>query len=226
MPARISLGERCLKQNEHNHIIATAATAHLSPIGCRRKGQSRFWFSDEQFWLIGVEFQPSSWSKGTYLNIGACWLWDIKDHFSFDTGPLRLGQFQKFESAEIFKITLDELASRASQEVLKLRKRFSNLSLIASHLESEAFGKVGWPLYHAAIASGLAGNIPASRLMFERLIAMPCTFDWEQRRLEAAKTLCLSLGKDQAFVRAVSDCIQQSRALRGLEPATNWLMTV
>ena len=70
--------------NAHGRIIAAIAKARLEPLGCQRKGRSRFWFSDERFWLIGIEFQPSSSSRGTYLNVGANWLWYPKRYFSFD----------------------------------------------------------------------------------------------------------------------------------------------
>ena len=63
------------KQNEHGKLIAAAAKAALLPLGCRRKGQSRCWYSDERFWCIFIEFQPSGWSKGSYLNAAATWLW-------------------------------------------------------------------------------------------------------------------------------------------------------
>ena len=49
------------KQNEHGRLIAAAAKAARAPLGCKRKGQSRLWFSDERYWLITVEFQPSGW---------------------------------------------------------------------------------------------------------------------------------------------------------------------
>ena len=59
-----------MKQNLHGRLIAAAAKRHLSPLGCRRKGQSRFWSADHGFYQIGIEFQPSGWSKGSYLNEG------------------------------------------------------------------------------------------------------------------------------------------------------------
>jgi len=213
-----------LKQSGHSLIIATAAKAHLAPIGCRRKGNSRFWFSDEQFWLIGVEFQPSGSSKGSYLNIGACWLWDVKEHFSYDTGPGRIGHFHKLETNAIFELTADALAMRASQEVLDLRKRFSTISRIADLLASEASGKTGWPMYHAAIANGLAGNLAVSRLLFEQVIAKPGAREWEEKRLAAAKNLVVLLENRQEFIGAVSDSVHRSRVMRGLSPALNWLV--
>jgi hypothetical protein len=53
------------KANEHGRLIAAAAKAALAPLGCVRKGQSRVWYSDQRYWVIAVEFQPSGWSKGS-----------------------------------------------------------------------------------------------------------------------------------------------------------------
>jgi hypothetical protein len=70
------------KQNEHGKLIAAAAKAALLPLGCRRKGQSRCWYSDERFWYIFIEFQPSAWSRGTYLT-------SVQFCFSFNSGEAR-----------------------------------------------------------------------------------------------------------------------------------------
>lgn len=45
------------KRNEHGRLIAAAAKAALVPLGCKRKGQSRRWYSDQGFWVVFVEFQ-------------------------------------------------------------------------------------------------------------------------------------------------------------------------
>ena len=52
------------KQTEHGKLIAAAAKAALLPLGCRRKGQSRCWFSDERFWYIFIEFPTERVVKG------------------------------------------------------------------------------------------------------------------------------------------------------------------
>jgi hypothetical protein len=53
----------------HDRIIADAAKAALGPLGFKRKGRSRTWLADHGWWLTVVEFQPSAWSKGSYLNV-------------------------------------------------------------------------------------------------------------------------------------------------------------
>ncbi|WP_352820518.1 DUF4304 domain-containing protein [Mesorhizobium sp. M0898] len=64
-----------MADSEHGRIIASQAKIVLKPAGFQRKGKSRIWIADRGFWLSVVEFQPSSWSKGTYLNVAVHWLW-------------------------------------------------------------------------------------------------------------------------------------------------------
>src|SRR2546426_11816134 len=104
------------KPNEHGRLIAAAAKTALLPLGCRRKGQSRLWYSDQRFWIISIEFQPSAWSKGSYLNVGAAWLWHARTGFGFDAG-YRVADFISFESQEQFAPLIEQMAARASQEV-------------------------------------------------------------------------------------------------------------
>lgn len=75
-----------MKLDDHNRLIKHAARSELKPIGCVQKGQSRTWLDDQNWWVGVVEFQPHSGAKGSYLNVGACWLWHEKDYLSFDDG--------------------------------------------------------------------------------------------------------------------------------------------
>lgn len=58
---------------DHNKILNAAAREVLRPLGFRQRGRSRMWFEDRGWWLVLVEFQPSQWSRGSYLNVGPMW---------------------------------------------------------------------------------------------------------------------------------------------------------
>ena len=45
---------------------------------------SRRWTADRGWWLINVEFQPSAYSVGSYLNVGLQHLWIPRDHRVFE----------------------------------------------------------------------------------------------------------------------------------------------
>jgi hypothetical protein len=67
-----------------SRLLTQAGREVLRPLGLRQKGRSRTWIDDHGWWLAVVEFQPSSWSLGSYLNVGVMWLWRDSDHLSFD----------------------------------------------------------------------------------------------------------------------------------------------
>jgi hypothetical protein len=188
----------------------------LLPLGGKRIGRSRTWITDQRFWTIVVEFQPSGWSKGTYLNVGACWLWYPKSHWSFDNG-YRIEGFTPFEDADQFAVIAERLATRAADEIRIMRAKFNSISGIARELVPPPNAH-GWRLYHGAVAAGLSGNGSISTRLFEQLAAEPITAGW----MQALQTTCLDLAKKvgdpNSYRTAVLALIEQSRALHKLAP--------
>ena len=68
----------------HNKIINKTAKDILSPHGIFQQGKSRTWIDDNGWFLTIVEFQPSGFSKGSYLNIGIRFLWTELEYITFD----------------------------------------------------------------------------------------------------------------------------------------------
>jgi hypothetical protein len=202
------------KENEHGRLIAAAAKAALLPLGCKRKGRSRLWIADQRFWVIVTEFQPSGWQKGSYLNVGAMWLWSVKEYWSFDYGH-RVEDFIPFHDKRQFAAAAADLAARAADEVRGLRQKFYGPEAIAHHLVADAGGTI-WSTYHAAVASGLVGHLDTARKLFRQIERWPATQDW-QRQLQAYSAgLATRLNDQQDFPSAVLAVIQQSRARLGL----------
>lgn len=205
-----------MKQNLHGRLIAAAAKRHLSPLGCRRKGQSRFWSADHGFHQIGIEFQPSGWSKGSYLNVGVQWLFYPKPYFTFDTG-YRTADFVPFMDEAQFAPEADRLAAHAAGEVQRLRAKFHSLAAVAHHLKAEPLGLPGWSNYYAAVAAGLIGEITEARTLFN-CIPMPSQDDWCRQRRTTAMQLASCLGDATAYHGAVLALIGKCRALQKLPP--------
>lgn len=154
--------------SEHGRIIAAAAKAALTPIGCRRRGQSRVWISDQRCWVIAVDFQPSAWSRGTYLNVTPSWLWL---RMGGTQGSNRVEDFIPFENAEQFTPLITEMANRAAKEVLALREKFRSLSDIYNDFVGRVTGD-GYPVYRAAVTAGLVRDVQNARHLFERMEAL------------------------------------------------------
>jgi hypothetical protein len=201
----------------HGSEFARAAKAILSPLGCKRVGRSRLWIADQRFWVIVVEFQPSGFSKGSYLNVAPMWLWDAKNHWSFDHGDIRIAGFTPSEDTTQFAAAAARLAIRAAEEIKTLRAKFASLSDVARHLVADS-GATAWPLYHAAVAAGLTGDVATSQRLFHRLIGQPTTYDWEARLRANTAVLAENLPDLNAFRAAILAVIEQSRMLHRLPP--------
>jgi hypothetical protein len=208
--------------NEHGKLIAAAAKAKLGPLGCQRKGQSRLWFSDQRFWIISIEFQPSGWSKGCYLNVGATWLWHKRHLLSFNAG-YRVADFIPFESPLQFTPLIQDMAAKAAEEVLAIRGRFRSIADIHRWLVAHAT-RDGWPVYNAAVAAGLVGDFAGARQLFDRLNRWETdSYDWQLQLKSDSAELSSLLSTPAAFQSSVLAMIEQRRTLIGLPPAPDCL---
>ena len=203
----------------HDKIIANAAKAALRPLGFQRKGQSRLWFFDHSWWLTVVEFQPSSWSKGSYLNVGAHWLWMDVAPISFDFGG-RLEGFEEYLSDEQFAVAVARLADRAADEARRLAAMFSSLPDTAEILleqgrteARQAPAHPSWMLYNAGVAAGLVGRNDEAAEMFGRVL----NGSGDRTSVLHLKAERMSnLASDAATLRqeAASTIVQQRETLR------------
>ncbi|MFT3960442.1 hypothetical protein [Propionivibrio sp.] len=152
---------------DHNLLIAKSAKAVLGPLGCTRKGTSRTWLDDHGWWVGVIEFQPSNFAKGTFLNVGSCWLWSGNDFLSFDDG-YRIEPFQAFSDEIQFESVATTVAERAKEEVLKLRERFLTIESASVHLQQKSeVSRDIWAKFHAGVSSGLMGFINDAKNYFE-----------------------------------------------------------
>lgn len=207
-------------ENEHGQMITAAAKDILAPHGFRQKGQSRLWFADHEWWLIVVEFQPSGWSRGTYLNVAAKWLWAAFPHWSFDFSfapGSRIADFQEFKNEEQFKVVTRELANAALLEGRRLRDAFSTIRAVSDVLVSRASNTgSAWDFYHAAAATFLTDRITNSQKLFFQLShpspGDPPSATW-LRDLRKTAARFATLTSDRPRMRtAILDQIVASRA--------------
>lgn len=218
-----------VRRHDPGRLIAAAAQAALAPLGCRRIGRSRSWLSDQRYWLVVIEFQPSGWAPGSYLNVGAMWLWRERKGLAFNHGH-RIEGFVGFETPEQFTAAAGALADRAAAEVVRLRQTFSSIAAIYRHL-ARTPPATKWDTYHVAVAAGLAGDVAGARQYFRRLAACPASYDWEHGLKSAGAALETLLDDREQFQSAVAQIISRCRALNGLssdegalndDPATGW----
>ena len=149
----------------HSKLLAAAARDILRPMGLFQKGESRTWLDDHGWWMCVVEFQPSSWSRGSYLNVGCMWLWLEKDYIAFNEAN-RLGSFCRFENQRQFEIEASRLAKRAAQEVERYRLLFPNINSVCDFcLKRPAMPEHHWQTFDAGVACAIAGR-PSDAVRF------------------------------------------------------------
>jgi hypothetical protein len=220
-PARIAggfSGERISGSEDHGRLIAEAARRELAPLGFRRKGRSRLWFADRGYWLSIVEFQPSAWSKGSYLNVAAHFLWSATpEDLTFDLMISRKKPWIEFVDPEQFAPLAGDLATTASLESRRLWNTLQNLEAAASVLAEAAQSEGrGWTLFHAGVASGLTGDPQkAHRLLSAAHDSMA---EWRRDIADLLLPYLSAIAEPGAFSPCALRRINDQRAQYGLSP--------
>lgn len=197
-------------QGAHDKLIASAAKRELGSIGFARKGRSRIWIADHLWWATIVEFQPSSWSKGSYLNVAAHWLWSSNDSLSFDFGG-RVEEHISYASDEQFAEATDYLARRAATEAVKLTDSFHSLPATAAILVEEARRNFtgGWMAYNAGVAAGIAGQSAEASDMFASVLNGFTSPD--SALVQAARKMVALLDQPSNFRETINSLIARRR---------------
>lgn len=200
-----------MKPTEHSRLISEAAKLELAPVGCSQKGRSRTWLDDHGWWVGVVEFQPHSGARGSYLNVGACWLWFEKDYFSFDDGH-RVKPFQEFTNAQQFAEDAKYLAKSAREEVLKLRLKYPTIEACADHLCTHALN-APWGYFHAGVAAGLSGKADIAEYQFSRIAKEEPKAQWTRSLQDRAAQLASMAHDQKLFTSEIASVVDLTRRL-------------
>jgi hypothetical protein len=168
--AEPTAAERVAARRLAARALGEAGRHYLADLGLRRRKSSpRLWWLDRGWWLINVEFQPSSWSVGSYLNVGLQHLWKVEDYRVFEW-PQRVpvgahGQF--------VDLVGDETVVRNAAAAVGVAARQSVQSWLArlpddgTHLRALVdHGGSGWDGFNAAIAAQLLGDSEHAQAVF------------------------------------------------------------
>ena len=206
---------------DHNAVLRAAAKDVLGPLGLVQKGRSRVWLDDRVWHVIAVEFQPSSWSKGSYLNVAAMWLWNVHEHISFDYAGSVDSRVQEFEPAgsEDWPARSRSLAELAAERVNELRAALVDLPTVAREMRKDV-PNPGWPMFHAAIANGLAGETDRARDLFDNVTGYSATYDWVRDLQDDARQLRTALDDPARFREQIIERILRGRQAQRLPTLT------
>jgi len=210
-------------QHAHSKLLNEAARQVLGPLGLTQKGRSRTWLDDHGWWLGVVEFQPSSFGRGSYLNVGVNWLWTPKDYLSYDFGGrLDVGGYAEYETDDQFRPLAMKLAALASEEVARLRELFPTVDAAAKRLAREKEPSVVEAI-DAGIALGLTGDGDRAGRMLARYMTWFESDEEREWRIEddrvlydRARTLTAIVDDAERFREQVARDVQSARSLLGL----------
>jgi hypothetical protein len=210
-------------------LINTAARETLRPLGLVQEGRSRTWLADQGWWLGIVEFQPSSWTRGSYLNVGVNWLWNVKDWHSFDFGyrveePGKGEIFFEYENDGQFAPLARKLAMIAGEQVTHYRQLFPAIEAAAATLKDTDAEDLERSL-DAGVALGLVGETDAASAMFDRYISWfesgeeaEWRSDDDEALYERARMLRDLAPDTNAFRNRIRADVKETRTLLKLDP--------
>jgi hypothetical protein len=200
---------------DHNSVINAEARRVLKPLGLTRRGASRVWIDDHGWWAIQVEFQPSAWSKGSYLNVGVNWLLYEGIAGAFNVGSRVDVPFIEAAGNEDFAKDAHHLALRAHDEVVELRSRFSTLR-DAIHHYGNSSRRSAWDDYFYGVMLALAGHTVQAMAAFGSVPTHRMEFGWEKALAQRASELH-ELATDQvAFVETIRGIVLRTRSIGNL----------
>jgi hypothetical protein len=198
---------------DHNTEIAAAAKSVLAPLGCVRKGRSRIWLDDHGWWVGVVEFQPSGWSKGSYLNVAASYLWKpafMQSVLSFD---VLIGPKPWYDAieGESFMEKAMALASIARGSLISLREHHRSIAAAADWLQTQWIEGTLWQHYDLGVALGLAGRVESSQHHFRSVADWVLEIEWEKDLARDCAGYAALVEDRHAFKAAIRERIQATR---------------
>jgi hypothetical protein len=174
--------------------------------------------------MLLVEFQPSGFGKGSYLNIAASWLWYPDSDSQFDY-VRRASGLVPFQSLEQFQPEAERLTKLAAAEAAKLDKKFTSLEDIANHLREQTkdprLSQNPWTLYHAAIVAALTEDRKFSLKCFSDLANQKAQTDWHKKMQDEAAVLAKLVPESERFRTAILANIAETRARLRLPPLSD-----
>jgi len=170
------------------------------------------------WWMAVVEFQPSSFSRGSYLNVGCMWLW-IKSYVSFDVG-YRVEEFQAFENEEQFTRVAERLATAALEKVRDYRRLFPTICHVSDYYMLNV-PQSFWPCLNASIAPALAGRREDSaRSLSTCLEGVDDDPAWLTKARLDARNLLAIIQDQERFRDSISSRVMEARRLQRLPTVT------
>ena len=164
---------------QHNKIINAAAKRILAPEGLFRVGSSRTWIDDNGYFVIQVEFQPSSYDRGSYLNVGISFLWEtsegLNETLAFNIGYRvnKVGYVSYRGNDAAYEKKMEDFAEAAMEKVREYRQ-FRDMDYAKRQMKSQLNnipkGRGFWEVYELAMLCFLKRDFEEGKEYFNRFL--------------------------------------------------------
>lgn len=201
----------------HSKIINALARARLRPLGLQQKGRSRFWCDDCGWHGIAVEFQASSFSKMSYLNVGMSWFWYPCEYWSYDLG-YREPDSADFHDEAQFQRDFGRLVDKAIEAIHRYRNSCATLA-DAYKNALEEHGQLrpgGRPDVHLGLLAGLNGEAEQARGRLSFVAAQESRTEADAAQRAFCEKAMDRLDNVSALRSWVEENVAACRQLRGL----------
>lgn len=214
---------------QHNKIINAAAKKILAPEGLFRVGSSRTWLDDNGYFVIQIEFQSSSYDRGSYLNVGISFLWEtsagLNETLAFNIGHrVNEAGYVSYEGDDpVFTEKMERFAEVALKKVWEYRL-FCNMDYAKEQMESQlnsmSENRVFWEIYNLAILCFLKRDFNEGKEYFNRFLKIlkdsiyveELYVEWcEELYNHCIQHLCPKLESADTAYKMVLDMIERRR---------------
>jgi hypothetical protein len=189
---------------------------------CHRRSSPRLWWLDRGWWLVNVEFQPSSWQVGSYLNVGLQHLWVVQDHHAFEYDDRVQINGEPFVDLAVdepdVRAAADAIAHAARQAVQAWLARLADDHVHLRWLQAQ--GGIGWNGLNSAIATQLAGE-PAPDSFLAAAAGLDHSIGWQRDLADDCHYLAALSNDPAQFRDVVTSRISTTRANLELAPTPN-----
>ena len=222
---------------QHNKIINMAARKILAPEGLFRKGSSRTWIDDNGYFVIQVEFQPSSYDRGSYLNVGISFLWEasegLNDTLAFNIGyrvdKAGYASYRGHDAA--YEKKMEQIAEVALEKVREYRL-FRDMDYAKEQMEIQMENipeeKRFWEVYHLAMLCFLKRDFEEGKEYFNHFLQIlkdsfyvgDLYIEWhEELYNHCIEHLCPKLESEETAYQMVCDMIERRREFFSSKPS-------
>lgn len=210
----------------HTKIINAVAKRILAPKGFFQKGRSRVWLRDNGWFLTVVEFQPSGFSKGTYVNVAMHFLWGMQlseevPTISYDYGWERLkppdvpSEFIAYYGNDESFAQQVEAMVKAAAKYAENYRNCTDLTYARRLICTGRMVDAGWREYDRAMLCFLSGNLAEGtrRMQYFLNTLQKRNVQWATDALKRCEQEILPrCDTPEAARQMVLDKIQETRA--------------